>query len=68
MALNGPETSRNNKNKRGVGGGGLKMIFNRFIQYYHFVQVLAIKDRYDETVELTMFLSSFKCLKDEISS
>ena len=26
------------------------------------------KCRYDGTVELTMFLSSFKCLKDEISS
>ena len=37
---------------------------NKFIQYYHFVQVW----RYNGTVELIVFLSSFKCLKDEISS
>ena len=49
---------------------------NKFNHYYHFVQVLPIKItmewngriNWNGMVELIMFLWSFKCLKDEISS
>ena len=56
----------------GWNAGTPSLYNNNSNKYYHFVQVLPIKitiiNRYFGRVELTMFLSSFKCLKDEISS